>query len=825
MSEDSMLKSEILQVLKKQIGGAHKPLHVKLDEPIYEDMDRLNVNPIYSSIDDMETTDEGMFPNLFKNRVNFLNKQKQSNTRVEYPNSYMPKIFFGGAKKLTKAQMKKEASEVIKKIKNATTEDEVFNLQDDFEEKYKSITEKEKTINKDVERVFKASNNQYKKLEKAPKKSKKAPVKKSKKAPKKQPTHVMPDGSVHTGKTHTKDSKVVKPAPKAKKAPSAYNLFVKEFAKTYSGKNLMKEASKAYKASKDSGETLPPPPAEFFDKKYVSKLKRLEKQPKSKKPCKPPQTRNPATGRCKNMGAKPKKEPKPCKPPQVRNPATGRCKKPKKEVKKRQPTAWDLHLKKVRAENPTVKGKQIMILAKQSYNKPSSAKPSSAKPSSAKPSIKIVDFQEPELDDIDDPFLPNPKNNNNDELMDEILDNFKLFIDQMELVANNEMSKKEKQDLFNNIISKLGLYAFQVNEEYGNQLSIAEREEIKKAYKYVEQTFDDTFGILQDGPPDFYLSLEDFGEGDDIDNIILDALEGPNEPLFNQPLTYEDLVKIPDPPPLFKVPERTNASEYSYYNPPEYESDSDAEEYKDYGKTDYFYTDSEYIEDAVLEFLNEPDEEEEIIKEFEASKAPKKKKKKIPLGLRIYQEYLRIFKKEYPDATRKELDDEWKKNKDYYTDLIMDITDLSGGDLTNEDHLFNVFRNMGGAMMSYNKMIGGMHCGGAVTLKKDGTYGNKMYKATHPNIGPMVSNMKYQQPEAPSKKAPSMRKNSPVSRIEKSEDRNIPFITPFLGIKRDERERRLDNAQDWLDTFEDIGKGTFTGLKNVFSLLSPLSWF
>jgi hypothetical protein len=53
----------------------------------------------------------------------------------------------------------------------------------------------------------------------------------------------------------------------------------------------------------------------------------------------------------------------------------------------------------------------------------------------------------------------------------------------------------------------------------------------------------------------------------------------------------------------------------------------------------------------------------------------------------------------------------------------------------------------------------------------------------------------------------------------------IPFITPFLGYKTPDHQRRLDNAQDWLDTFEDIGKGTFTGLKNVFSLLSPLSWF
>ena len=466
------------------------------------------------------------------------------------------------------------------------------------------------------------------------------------------------------------------------------------------------------------------------------------------------------------------------------------------------------------------------MLAKQSYNKPISIN-KAEKPLHVKLDEPIYEYTDrlnlnPTYSNIDgldiaedDPFLPNPKNNNNDNLMDEILDNFKFFIDQMELIANNDMSKLEKQDLYNNIMSKLGLYVYQVNEQYGNQLSIAEREEIKRAYEYVEQTFDDTFGILQDGRPDLYLSLETFEEDDDIDKIILSSLEGPNEPLFNQPLSYEDLVKIPDPLPLFKVPQRTKASDYIYYNSPEYESESDAEEYKDYGKTDYFYTDSEYIEDAVLEFLNEPDK-----KEFEASKD---QKKKIPLGLRIYQEYLRLFKLQYPDATRKELDEEWKANKDYYTELIMEMTDLSGGDITNEDHLFNVFRNMGGAMLSYNKMIGGMHCGGAVTLKKDGTYGNTMYKSTHPDVGPMVSNMKFQQPESPSKKAPAFRKDSPVDREPVRE--KIPFITSFTGYKTPDHERRLDNAQDWLDTFQDIASGTFHGLKNVFSLLSPLSWF
>jgi histone H3/H4 len=46
--------------------------------------------------------------------------------------------------------------------------------------------------------------------------------------------------------------------------------------------------------------------------------------PKSPKPCKPDQVRNPKTGRCNKM-----KSPKPCKSDQVRNPKTERCNKVK----------------------------------------------------------------------------------------------------------------------------------------------------------------------------------------------------------------------------------------------------------------------------------------------------------------------------------------------------------------------------------------------------------------------------------------------------------------------------------------------------------------
>jgi len=54
--------------------------------------------------------------------------------------------------------------------------------------------------------------------------------------------------------------------------------------------------------------------------------------PKSPKPCKPNQERNPKTGRCNKI-----KSPKPCKSDQVRNPKTGRCNKiksPKRKLRK-----------------------------------------------------------------------------------------------------------------------------------------------------------------------------------------------------------------------------------------------------------------------------------------------------------------------------------------------------------------------------------------------------------------------------------------------------------------------------------------------------------
>ena len=395
--------------------------------------------------------------------------------------------------------------------------------------------------------------------------------------------------------------------------------------------------------------------------------------------------------------------------------------------------------------------------------------------------------------------------------MDDIMESFQEFVNQMERVANDNLSKKEKQDLFNNIISKVGVRVYQIQQNYGNVLSIAERQEITNGYKYIEQIFDDTFGMLVDGAPESYIELEDYEEAQKIDQIILSSLEGENEPLYDQPIGYTDLVKYDEPPPLFRVPERSKASDYVYF-PVEYESEDergDDQLVYDYESEEDIIGDEIVIDD--LPIVSKSD-----IKDLG------KGKKKIPLGLRIYQEYLRLFKIQFPDATRKELDEEWKNNKDYYTELVMEMTDLSGGDMSNEDHLFNVFRNVGGVLLNSN-MEGGAFGNKYYQAKNKSTYGNKYYQAKNP-MGRPPAKALHKKPDPPSKISPAFRKNSPVDRV-KPMDRNIPFFTPFLGIKEDSKERRLDNAEDWLDTFADIAKGTFTGVKTISNLINPWTWF
>ena len=577
-------------------------------------------------------------------------------------------------------------------------------------------------------------------------------------APSSKPTHKMPDGAIHTGKKHTKDSKVVKPAPaKAKKPLSEYNKFVKDYsAKNKNlGKDRFKIISKAWEA---------------FKKKSPAKAKK-------------------APAKAKKAPAKAKPAPKICPKGKVLNPATNRCKKVKRVNKnKRIPSAWDIHLKNVREENPQVKGKDIMILAKKSYNKDvNSPKVKSLEESdfededddvrfntktgrpltdmfNRQTGRKLIDdsnedgeeiYEDERTDLLQDTSFRNLKESN--ESLADAFESFDNFGNEIESVANSDMMRRDKEQELNRIRDRFTDYNNLLFNNRDNFTAEAFQRK-NKAYDYLVQTFKLAISAIQDGAQN--LSLEDYGEEANIQRIIENELAVEQSILHDPEYKYlppasedyidddEELADLYDFPverkldgyinPLYeKVPSISNKINLDYpfneLNRKQLDipTRSDIRELKKRGPR--------------LITIEEDEEEEVEVK-------PKPKRKR-PLNLRLYQEFLKLMRKNDPSLTRAEITAIWKENKDVYIDMLMDVVDLSGGDMYNEDHYVNTFNN-----------IGGMMCGGDLFEK-------------------------------------------------------------FTGYKAPDHERRVDSLDDWADTISDIAKGTATGVFNVAKIFSPFSWF
>ena len=192
---------------------------------------------------------------------------------------------------------------------------------------------------------------------------------------------------------------------------------------------------------------------------------------------------------------------------------------------------------------------------------------------------------------------------------------------------------------------------------------------------------------------------------------------------------------------------------------------------------------------------------------------PTKEKRKRPLNLRLYQEFLKLMRQNDPSLSRAEITALWKSNKEAYIDMLMETVDLSGGDLLNEEHYFNAFRNIGGVMLggSYHDVSGGV-------------MGNTMYQMKHQQ--PAFDRSSYDkvnnpygmgkthadaQPRLPQVGSPLVENTLPAT------------TTPtYSGSDIDMTD--LSDPRAWGKTFENIASGVYDGLKDVYKILSPLSW-
>ena len=502
----------------------------------------------------------------------------------------------------------------------------------------------------------------------------------------------------------------------------------------------------------------------------------------------------------------------------ILNEKTGRCNKPKRVNKKpRVKSAWDIHLAQVREDNPDVKGKEVMILAKETYYKPATNVKiyDNRKPAT---NVKIYDNRKPQksvefegLDDSDldddaeeidgDLYLDNrliklPENTtkqpepvvdkyssikdedeerrNNKESNETLADAFESldsFGKELENVVNSDMMRRDKEEELDSIRDRFTSYNNLLFDNRDNFTAQAFQRK-NKAYDYLVESYKLAKNSIKDGEQN--IDLQDYGEEQNIERIIEDDLAVEQSPLYDDEYAYlppaeedyisddEELARIYDGPAQRDTRLKIN---------PLYSMVPSISEKID---LDHPY---ENLYDNAIELDVNREIDTNLFSGSRQNKAVKvsdltplinskpaerkvtevKPKRKIPLNLKLFQAFQRLMKKNSPELSRKDITDIWKTNKEAYIDMLMEIVEQNGGDLMNEDHYFNAFNNMGGMM-----------CAG----------GNIFDDAFH----------------------------------------------SFTGYEAPKEPRRLDSLEDWGDTIADIGKATATGVFNVGKIFNPFSW-
>ena len=320
-------------------------------------------------------------------------------------------------------------------------------------------------------------------------------------------------------------------------------------------------------------------------------------------------------------------------------------------------------------------------------------------------------YEDERTDLLQDTSFRNLKESN--ESLADAFESFDNFGNEIESVANSDMMRRDKEQELNRIRDRFTDYNNLLFNNRDNFTAEAFQRK-NKAYDYLVQTFKLAISAIQDGAQN--LSLEDYGEEANIQRIIENELAVEQSILHDPEYEYlppasedyidddEELADLYDFPvervldgyinPLYeKVPSISNKINLDYpfneLNRKQLDipTRSDIRELKKGGPR--------------LITIEEDEEEEVEVK-------PKPKRKR-PLNLRLYQEFLKLMRKNDPSLTRAEITAIWKENKDVYIDMLMDVVDLSGGDMYNEDHYVNTFNN-----------IGGMMCGGDLFEKFTG---------------------------------------------------------------------------------------------------------
>ena len=627
--------------------------------------------------------------------------------------------------------------------------------------------------------VMREASLTYKKT--APPKKKSAPPKK-KSAPSKKksvPSHVMPDGAVHSGKTHTKDSVVLKPAPKKKRAKSAWMLFVDKFRKDHpeiSGKAVMKEAAIAYKKTPSPKESAPSP-------------KKSAPSPKESAP----------HPRDMDKDGRKSREPTPYLPDSD-GPNTVSSKDEKTILADVLDSLdnFNAQFEKIANSNLAKSFKQqefskIMDAAFGFYEKVIL---------SLKNKVDILSFMrmEDSFKHVQDAFTEGYKNLRNgydqvefsdyedDENIQRIIDD-EILIDEHVLdrvsKMRDDLIEQERAVPIKPITENVKLSA--------NNDILPEELQIDMVPPEIEE---------QDPspPPSPKPSLI--------------------EKEFEEEFKKRQREKDPDmSPPVYGDSTLQYSRKASLY-PSNLLAEENSIQPTSIANTNMMAPRLAPARKPRLKInpKSAPSKRKPRLK-INPKSAPEKKQS---LNLRIYNKFHELMKKN--GATDRAVVDEiWFKNEDAYVEMLMDVVAKGGGDVHDKEHYYNAFSNLGELMCRGAGMCGGEHVmsgpGNTAYRLKHATpaFDRAVYDTknnpygigkTHSDAVPRLP--KPSAPESGPESAPSKFKADPLSGRFVDDD----------GIDMTD----LSDPRAWGKTFENIAKGTYEGVKSIYKLFSPATW-
>ena len=579
---------------------------------------------------------------------------------------------------------------------------------------------------------------------------------------------------------------------KKKRAPSPYNIFVKDyFSKNKNlGKDRMKMVAAAWKASKSGAAPTP--------KAAKPEIKLTTFQPPPP-PTTPPQAKK--GGRVPNAG-------KPLPKKQLQSFAKKEPSKPR--TKKN--SAWMAHLAEFRKANPSIKAKDMMKAAKQTYKKGGAhcggelVLPSGG--AEIKPDIKMTEDKHmmpdgslmsgkshsaesmvikdlvaakkagnvPEAPEK----LPEKSEADQKKIMIDIMNSFDVFNKRFEQISNSNSSLAEKRSQYNNERDRLDKYKMSLASTYGDVLSDDNKQIVEKAYKYALETYKIGVESLKEGAPQNRVDFENFDDNQTITEIIDKALSVPRTALdrarsfFSVPIKDQPIQTFnPTIPALGKM-----ASAYPY---------------------GYQLATKQ-------------------IRGGKSKKTPKQMLVQLTKDL-----FIREMSKKYPEVPTKKIIEAYEKNKGdiraIVTDMIIDSMEIRGGaDCASDEYKSGerCFKKEARPdTFDRDKFFADQKKDAADKERRDDGF-------TKQNDAPELSvdvSTKLSSDDAMPLPAPKPQQKDEKGFVDKfATSITPPDSGPIFGTRGDD----ITSAKDWVDTLSNIFIGTASGVSTIFDALGSL---